>query len=56
MFRSIEIRWLALSGAALAMGVLLSWLTYVRSEAILDGARALSVHESGRQAPRKENT
>jgi len=41
MSRPIGIRWLALSGAALAMGVLLSWLTYVRSEAVLDVARPL---------------
>ena len=32
---------MALSGAALAMGVLLSWLTYVRSEAVFDVARPL---------------
>ncbi len=41
MSRPIGIRWLALSGAALVMGVLLSWLTYVRSEAVLDVARPL---------------
>ena len=41
MSRPIGIRWLALSGAALVMGVVLSWLTYVRSEAVLDVARPL---------------
>jgi len=41
MSRPIGIRWLALSGAALAMGVALSWLTYMRSEAVLDVARPL---------------
>ena len=41
MSRPIGIRWLALSGAALVMGVLLSWLTYERSEAVLDVARPL---------------
>ncbi len=35
------IRWWGLAGAALAMGILLSWLTYVRSEAVLDVARPL---------------
>jgi len=41
MFKPNGIRWLALAGAALAMGILLSWLTYVRSEAVLDVARPL---------------
>lgn len=41
MSRPIGIRWLALSGAALVMGVVLSWLTYMRSEAVLDVARPL---------------
>jgi len=41
MSRPIGMRWLALSGAALVMGVALSWLTYVRSEAVLEVTRPL---------------
>ncbi|PJA57145.1 MAG: hypothetical protein CO164_09300, partial [Rhodocyclales bacterium CG_4_9_14_3_um_filter_68_10] len=37
----MEVRWWALSAAALVMGGLLSWLTWVRSEAVLDVARPL---------------
>lgn len=35
------LRWLAVSGMALAMGVLLSWLTYARSNAVLEVALPL---------------
>lgn len=47
MSRRIEVpgglgrRWLAVSGIALAMGVLLSWLTFARSNAVLEVALPL---------------